>query len=205
MVVNRVFDELFRTWSHVAVLRALQDTATGFTGNEIARITQMHPNSAFKALTSLENLGIVRRQRGGRDHLFTLNRNHYLVEQGIIPLFDAEQRFLDEIKSSIKNALKSKAVSVILFGSVALGEENPQSDLDLCCIVRNRSQQEKAQSALDDISPMLYNRFGIKIGPIFFTLVEFRKKAAKRNPLIDQILEHGKIITGKNPRGLLRD
>ncbi len=205
MIVNRVFDELFRTWSHVAVLRALQDTATGFTGNEVARVSGMDPKAALKALTSLENLGIVRRQRGGRDHIFTLNRNHYLMEHGVIPLFKIEQRFYEEVKTAIANAVKRQALSVILFGSVALGEETPQSDLDICCIVKNKPQQEKLQSILDSISPTLHNRFGVKVGPIFFTLGEFKKKASKRNQLIIQILEQGKIITGKNPKALLHD
>ena len=53
-------------------LRALIDTNSGFTGNEVARVSGMNPRSAFKALTSLENLGIVNRQIGGRDHIFTL-------------------------------------------------------------------------------------------------------------------------------------
>ena len=203
MIVNRSFDEVFRSWSNVAVLRALQDTASGFSGREVARVAGMSIRSALQALTSLENLGIVRRQRGGRDHIFTLNRNHYLVEQGIIPVFAIEHKFLEEVKSVIANAVKRQALSVILFGSVARGEEIPQSDLDICCIVKNKLQQGKLQSILDGMSPTLHNRFGVKIGPIFFTLDEFKKKASKRNPLIKQILDHGKVITGKNPKVLL--
>ena len=50
MIIYRAFDEVFRTWSNVAVIRALLDTNTGFTGNEVARAASMHPNSALKAL-----------------------------------------------------------------------------------------------------------------------------------------------------------
>ena len=86
MVIHRPFDEVLRSWSHVAVLRAILDSAVGLTGNEIARVSGMQPRSALKALTSLEELGIVHRQRGGRDHLFTLNRDHFLTREGLLPL-----------------------------------------------------------------------------------------------------------------------
>lgn len=205
MIVNRVFDELFRTWSHVAVLRALQDTATGFTGNEVARVSGMDPKAALKALTSLENLGIVHRQRGGRDHIFTLNRNHYLVEHGVIPLFTIEQRFLEEVKYVIAKATKGEVLSIVLFGSVARKEETPQSDLDICCILKNKAQQEKLQSHLDRISSTLNSRFGVKISSVFLTLDEFKKKASRRNRLIKQIIDQGKVITGKNLKVLLND
>lgn len=64
MVFHRSLDEVFRSWTRVAVLRTLWDTATGFTGNQVARAAGMHPRSAFKALTALETLGMVQRQRG---------------------------------------------------------------------------------------------------------------------------------------------
>ena len=203
MILHRSIDEVFRSWSNVAVIRALQDTASGFSGREVARVAGMSIRSALQALTSLENLGIVRRQRGGRDHIFTLNRNHYLVEQCIIPLFAIERRFLENIRTFIAEAVKGQALSVILFGSVARGEETPQSDLDICCIVKNKSQQKRLQSILDGISPALLNRFGVKIGPIFFTLTEFKKNALKQNRLTKEILVHGEIITGKNLKVLL--
>ena len=93
MIIYRAFDEVFRTWSNVAVIRALLDTNTGFTGNEVARAASMHPNSALKALTLLEGLGIVNRQIGGRDHIFSLNREYFLVQEAILKVFGIESSF----------------------------------------------------------------------------------------------------------------
>lgn len=72
MVFHRVFDYVFSTWSHVAVLRALQDASQGLIGREIARLAGMNHRSCLNALTKLENLSIVLRQHGGRDHRFLL-------------------------------------------------------------------------------------------------------------------------------------
>lgn len=204
MIIHRVLDELLRTWSHVAVLRALLDTATGFTGNEVGRVSAMDPKAALAALTRLEQLGIVRRIRGGRDHIFTLNRDHYLVTKGILPLFAVEQRFPDELASAIARAVNARAISVVMFGSVARREESSQSDVDLCCIVKNEEQKEKLRSLLSRIDPDLLKRFGVKLAPVYFTANEFRKKAKQKNALIRNVLEQGKVISGKHPKELLR-
>ena len=50
MQFHRALNEVFRSWTHVAVMRALQDTTVGFTGNQVAGEARMHPRSAFKAL-----------------------------------------------------------------------------------------------------------------------------------------------------------
>ena len=201
MLLNRVFDEVFRTWSNVAVMRALLDTNTGFSGNEVARVAGMHPRSAFKALTLLENLGIVNRKIGGRDHIFSLNRENYLFREAIQTVFKAESNFRNLIMYNLASVLKGKVYSAVIFGSVARKEENPLSDLDLCCIVNLKADKSVVENALDKKSAMLYKKFGIKLATVFFTKSEFvRKKGTK---LIKDIAHEGILITGKNPKGLL--
>ena len=129
MLLNRVFDEVFRTWSNIAVMRALLDTTTGFSGNETARSAGMHPRSAFKALTLLESLGIVNRKIGGRDHIFNLNRDNYLFQEAIYNVFKAEGNFRNAVIDNLKSILKGKVYSAVIFGSAARKEETPSSDL----------------------------------------------------------------------------
>lgn len=201
MVIHRALDEVFRSWSHVAVLRALLDTSTGCSGNEVARVAGMHPRSALKALTSLEELGIVYRQRGGRDHLFTLNREHYLVRDAILSLYHSERQFPEVLTTTLAAILGKPVISAVVFGSVAKKEESAQSDFDLCCIVRTEAQKEVAREMLDSEAPSLYQKFGVKIAPVYFTLEELRKKS--RGPLVKDIVTHGKLIAGKHPKDLL--
>lgn len=201
MVIHRALDEVFRSWSHVAVLRALLDTSTGCSGNEVARVAGMHPRSALKALTSLEELGIVHRQRGGRDHLFTLNREHYLVRDAILSLYHSERQFPEVLTTTLAAILGKPVISSVVFGSVAKKEESAQSDFDLCCIVRTEAHKEVAREMLDCEAPSLYQRFGVKIAPVYFTLEELRKKS--KSSLVKDILKQGKLITGKHPKDLL--
>lgn len=202
MVIHRAFDEVLRSWSHVAVLRTLLDTTVGLTGNEVARVSGMHPRSAHKALSSLEELGIVRRQRGGRDHLFTLNRDHYLVVEGLLPLYQAEGKLLASIEQSLSAVLEAHVVSALIFGSVVRRQETPQSDLDICCIVRRESEKQAIQESLSSEASSLYKKFGVKLAPVYFSLEELKKRS--RSPLVKEIRKDGKTIVGKRIEELMR-
>ncbi len=195
MVIHRAFDEVFRSWSHVAVLRTLVDTTTGRTGNEVARMSGMQPRSALKALSSLEELGIVRRQRGGRDHIFTINRDHFLVRNAVSLLYDSEKQFEEETFGVLTNLLEGKAVSALVFGSTARHEETPLSDLDICCIVKNEKDKEAVRSLLNRKSSQLHAEYGIKLAPVFFSVSE--AKSRKNTPLFKRIAKDGRLLTGK--------
>lgn len=201
MVIHRVFNEVFRTRSNVAVIRALLDTNTGFTGNEVARVSGMHPRSAFKALTLLEGLGIVNRKRGGRDHIFSLNREHFLVQEAILKIFQVESKFPAEVINTLASLLKKQVYSAVIFGSAARREENILSDLDICCIVNSVRERLFVSDTLNKKSQILYKKFGINLAPIFFTKSEFIRK--RKSQLVKSIANEGIIITGKNPKGLL--
>jgi predicted nucleotidyltransferase len=201
MVIYRVFDEVFRTWSNVAVMRALVDTSTGFTGNEVARTAGMHPNSALRALTLLEELGIVNRQIGGRDHIFSLNREHYLFQEVLAKVFQTEISFPQEIINTLASILKKQVYSAVIFGSTARREETALSDLDICCIVNAPIDRIQVNSLLDKKSKTLNKKFGIKLAPIFFLKEQFIRK--RKSKLIKSIANEGILITGKDPKGLL--
>ena len=201
MIIHRALDEIFRTWSNVAVLRALIDTNTGFSGNEVARVAGMNPRSAFKALTSLEELGIVNRVVGGRDHIFTLNREHLLVQEIILKIYSIENKFMDEILRTLSTILKKHVYSAVIFGSVARKEEKSLSDLDICCIVNSPLELLFVRDLLNKKSSMLYKKFGIKLAPVIFLKDAFLRK--KKSKLIKDIVGEGILITGKSLRGLI--
>jgi Sugar-specific transcriptional regulator TrmB./Nucleotidyltransferase domain. len=203
MIIYRVFDEVFRSWSHGAVLRALLDTTNGYTGNEVARLSGMHPRSALKALTSLEQLGMVNRQRGGRDHIFTLNRSHILIYDVVEHIYRVEQEFAGRIINTLAGKLKRHVLSAVIFGSVAKRVETPFSDFDLCCIVKTESQKNTIRELLNSDAQKLYKTFGIKIAPLLFTLDEVKKKI--KTPLMQDVVIHGKLVAGKNIKELIRD
>lgn len=200
MLIHRTLDEIFRTWSNIAVLRALLDTKTGASGNEVARLSGMNPRSAFKALTLLEELGLVNRQIGGRDHLFTLNRENYFIQEAIIKLFEVEDNFRKEIVKSLETILKKRVYSAVIFGSTARKEESVLSDLDICCIVNSNMDKLFIRDSINKKSQLLKKKFGVKPSLVLFTKSEFYKK--RKTQLVRSIVSEAVLITGKNPRSL---
>jgi len=202
MIVHRPYDEVLRSWSHVAVLRALLDSNSGLSGNQVARMSGMQPRSALKALSSLEELGIVRRQRGGRDHLFTLNRSHHLVSEGLLPLYSAETSFLRDLEQSLSSILTKRVMCAVIYGSVVRRQETAQSDLDLFCLVRSEKDKEALRQSLMKAAPSLHSRFAVKLAPLFFTLAELKKNL--KSPFVKQLLKEGRALVGQLPREIAR-
>ena len=202
MLFYRVLDEVLAAWSHLAILRALQDAAQGMSGRELARQAGLSHQAGDRAIARLEKLHILKRQRSGRAHFFTLNRSHQLVIKALLPLLVAERQFFPELCAAIRKRLGKSALAIILFGSVARKQENAASDLDLCFVVRHAKDKTLLQTAVHQTAPVLFQRFGAKLAPIFLTVAEFQKKAKRYSPPIGDILNEGVVISGLSLREL---
>ena len=196
MIVNKVLDEIFSRWSNVAVLRALNKYAIGISGREVARAAGITVKNCFTALNDLEAIGIVKRVRGGRDHLFSLNRQLFLVTQGITPLFEIEKRFVEEIFTDIKKHLKNKCKSVYLFGSVARKEEKADSDMDLCIIYNRTIEKKILEETVFELQSLLHKKYFLNVTPFYITQKEFVKRAKSKKPPVNEIIKDGILIFG---------
>jgi len=201
MIINRILDHIFINTSNLAVLRILNERVVGLSGRETARLAGISLRAAQLSLNSLEILKIVNRHYGGREHIFTLNRNNYVVKELISRIFSAEESFRTSVFKLIKIRLSKLSDSIILFGSVARKEESPDSDLDIC-IVHSRSLTiiEKAVSNLRDV---LNDRYGVTLAPFYITKKEFKSRAKKSKSPVDSIIEEGKVLSGLSIKNLM--
>lgn len=204
MVINKALDEVFSTWSNVAVFRVLNKYAIGLSGREVARLVGMSAKNCLITLSALENLGLVNRTRGGRDHLFTLNRDHFLVKEGVIPLLDVEDKFVEAIFDDIKKILKKKCNSVYLFGSVARKDENVESDLDLCVIYDKEDQKDSLEDDMFDLQSLLRKKYSVNASPFYISKTHFVAKAKSNKPPIADIIKEGKLVFGNSLKRLLK-
>ena len=203
MVINDVLDEVFSTWSNVAVFRVLNKYAIGLSGREVARLAGMSAKNCIITLSSLENMGLVNRVRGGRDHLFTLNRDHFLVKEGIIPLLDVEDKYSEAVFKDIKKKLKKKCNSVYVFGSVARKEEDTDSDLDLCIIYDKENQKEALEEAMYGLQSLLRKKYTVNTSPFYISATQFAIKAKKNKPPVAEVIKDGKLLFGNSIKVLL--
>jgi predicted nucleotidyltransferase len=197
MIVNKVFNEIFSTYSNIAVLRELQHSKNGLTGREVGRLAGISPPSALKALMNLFDLHIINMQIGGRDHIYTLNFDNTLVKDGILPLLKLESDLMTNLSAIISKKLKGYCTSIILYGSVARKEEDIKSDFDIC-IVFDKSQKElKLHQLVSELQIEVYKYAGISLSSFYIKEDEFRTRARLQKPPVSEIIKEGIILSGK--------
>ncbi len=198
MIVHNVLDSVFSTWSNIAVLRTLRYTANGMTGRSVSKAAGMTPRAALASLTNLESLGLVRRIRGGRDHIFTLNRDHIIISNSILPLFAKEDEYIEEINKEIVCALKNRCLSIYQFGSVARHEDTDESDYDICIVSRTAAASDDLETLVLELSEKLHRRFGISLSPFYISETEFLHRLKHNKAPLTGIAKDGILLWGKN-------
>lgn len=205
MIIHKILNEIFTTYSHIAIIRELRFSKNGFTGREIAKNAGISPPSCLEALSKLENLKIVNRQIGGNVYIFTLNFDNYLVKEGILPLLEIEQSIPHKVSLHLKKALSKYSTSVILFGSVARHEETHSSDYDICIVYQKQSNKKKIEDIINQIRHNFYTQFGISLAPYYTSISEFKQRAKKKLSPVNNIVKEGNVLFGKSIRELLND
>lgn len=205
MIIHKPLNEIFSTYSNIAVIRELRYTKNGFSGREIAKRAGLSAPAAINSLSHLESLKIVNRQIGGRDHIFTLNISNYFVKIALLPVLDAEGKFYDSIVKDVKKTLSKNTISVFLFGSVARKEESIQSDFDICIVYSSIKDKKIVEEKVNICRDELHNNYGISLAPFYISVKEFQQRAKLKKPPINEILKEGILLFGQSIKELLND
>jgi hypothetical protein len=203
MRFDYILDEVFSTWSHVSTLRILMSAARPLSGREIARLAHMNHRSCLRALTRLEHIGFVNRNRGGRDHLFTINREHRLWHEGILPMLEIERRHIGRLAKRLRKELSTYVESAILYGNSVMKREAPDTTVDLCLIINSRTTEQEVRSHLEIVAPIAWKRYGAKLQTVVFTEPEFVRRAKRGQASVQTIIKEGQVITGRSIRELI--
>ncbi len=150
-----------------------------------------HPEVSA-TLEELEKFGIVQIQPVGRAHQISLNEKSYVLNEIIKPVLKAEEKTLAKVISILKDHLNTKKIiSSVIFGSVSMGKEKEDSDIDVLVI---SDDFDYATEALANASEDVALAFHTRVSPIIFTKKEFLSK--KKGDLIPSILSHHIHVTG---------
>jgi predicted nucleotidyltransferase len=196
MIINDVLDYIFTSPAATAVLRELNLRRTGITGRETARRAGITHKSALSILSNFEQLKLVKKENAGRAYFFTVNRQHYIFKNIIDPVFNIEKDMASSLFIIIAQKLGRYAESIIVFGSVARGNETLESDLDICIIFN--SGKKKLEPELSNLRGELYDTYGVTLAPFLISAMEFKKKAKSKKPPVSEIIKEGKVIYGKS-------
>ena len=203
MRFRETLNDVFRTPTRVGVLRLLLRHAdVPFTGREVARKLGLSASNVATALRSLQRLGIVRSMVKGKAILYQANRQHILMPS-LWALFEFENDLLRSALRELPVEWEAYARSVILYGSVARGEESSDSDVDLCVVTRSSGARRRIERKLEGSHADFYLRTGNRLAPLVLSAPTFCARYRRRDPLILQIAREGRVVFGETLGELL--
>lgn len=193
MRFDGALDDAFHGRSHVQVLRALSGLPVGFpvSAREIARRAGVAHTTASSVLEHLRTQGLVRVRRAPWGDGHELNRNHVLAG-GITEIFELERSLREVVIQFLSDEIRTRALGVVaayLFGSVAWGEMESTSDVDLA-VLCSLEDLSKTEVGLQQIAEAFRTRFGNELSVLIKALPEG----------IDKV---GKDVRGRKPESRL--
>jgi predicted nucleotidyltransferase len=174
-----------------AVLAALLRTDIPLTGRQIHALVSDEYSlwTVQEALKALTQLGIVNTQTVGRAGVHTINEDHVSVAP-LRALLDPITALTGTVREAVGNDVKT----VILFGSIARGEANFYSDVDLAVMAPD------GWDGRADLEDAVRIRLGNNCDVLVFTSEDFTRLADIGEPVVREILASGVALIGSIPR-----
>ena len=174
-----------------AVLAALLRTDIPLTGRQIHALVSDDYSlwTVQESLKALAQLGIVNTQTIGRAGVHTINEDHVSVAP-LRALLDPITALTGTVREAVGNDVKT----VILFGSIARGEANIHSDVDLAVMA------PAGWDGRADLEDAVRIRLGNNCDVLVFTPEDFTRLADTGEPVVREILASGVALIGSIPR-----
>lgn len=137
-VLRRPLNQILGASSHVRLLRCLSLHGGFLAAADLVRMTGLSRESVRLGLGALEQLQVVGSAGSPHARVFRFEGTHVLGS-AILALFEAEKARFESIRTTIREAAAGlEALSLFVYGSVARGEDDAESDLDICLVVAER-------------------------------------------------------------------
>lgn len=196
MIFSYNIDSVLGSRSKVSILRLLCSGRV-MTGRQIALELKSSVWACHRSLRELASYGILELINTGRSHLYKMNRESHLAGKILIPLFESERMALSDYLNEALETVTPHVLSVILFGSIARGDETTFSGVDLLIVVSSQDKKETVKNLCSKKRLPLLMKFGNLMVPYLLTADELKDKMDRQDPLIRKIKSEGKLIFGK--------
>ena len=179
---NSLFGVLFSR-NRLEIIRFLLKHEAAMSEREIASVLKVSHMSVNRILRELAGTDLVEFSVIGKAHVWKVNRGSYAfrVLSRLIEDADKIKEPLDDLRDLILKHVPGKLVKkIILFGSVARGQENEHSDIDIFFLVGDEKDKARLESPLRLLSAACFEAYGNKVSPYVATEEEMRRKGDLR-------------------------
>ncbi|MER9046406.1 nucleotidyltransferase domain-containing protein [Mesorhizobium sp. M0142] len=188
------------TEASVRLLRELSRHGGLLSSPLLATRSGLARASVWSALATLEGIGIVSSEGTGRARLYRLNGRHPLATS-LEALFEQEALRYSNIRAVITeavSAVRPKVLAAWIYGSVARGEDRPDSDLDIAVV----TPSEKLDSALQEIREALVTqgqKLGFNPSVVGLTPEDVARLSSTRDPWWGGVEANALLVLGSRP------
>jgi len=171
---HNVLEEVFGTGERVKVLRVLARYPKEFTSRELSGYCGVSVRGVIDILTLFERYGFIKSRRVGKSILWKINEDNYLTKSLVLPTFEVEGGLVDCLKRKISAMVgKSPVLKAVVYGSIARGDERPDSDIDLLLVVGEKGKW--IQGLQNKLRGEILRLFGNALSILVCTPSEYKK------------------------------
>ncbi|MER8748069.1 nucleotidyltransferase domain-containing protein [Mesorhizobium sp. M1050] len=184
----------------VRVLRELVRHGGFLSAPSLASRSGLAGSSARAALEKLEASGIVAKVGSGRVHLYRARIEHPLASS-LEGLFEAEEVRFASLCEAIRSAASdwSPGVTAVwIYGSVARGEDRPDSDLDIV-VVAESGILEGMLAAMRDALVEPGELFGFSPSVVGLAREDIVRLSRLRDPWWQSVAADAIVLVGARP------
>ena len=178
-----------------ALLQALARLEQPITRRQLASAAGVAPGNASAVIGELIQTGLVLETVAGRASMVSLNRNHLAAEPVV-----ALARLRGELIRRLHERLSAwpDLAGAWLFGSVARGNANGDSDIDVL-IVADDLESPDLHQRLAQLHTDVHSWTGNDLQLVEHSASSWRKLVRAKNPLVEQIRMDGIALAGDAP------
>ena len=153
---------------------------------ELARLTHTSAGTLHKELSKLSDAGILQGKRVGNQQHYSANVQCPIFEE-LASIFRKTSGLADVIAGAL-SSVKNQIQFAIVFGSVARGEQQSNSDIDVMVI---------GDIGFGDVVTLLHDSQAIlkrEINPVVYSMASFKSRVEKNDSFIQAILNKPKLF-----------
>ena len=193
MQFRRFAENLLGSKVKVKILYHILREETITSERELAKMIGISHGAVNKVLKDFHDLNLVTPLRIGNVNAWQINKESFAYSFISKEIFSPLDRLKQEIKASLGHLTFVK--KVVIYGSVAEGEELPSSDIDLFILVDKEEHKKSILSYLSDLTTKCIRLFGNKVSPNIFTDKDMK---SKRNKKLLENISRGIIVLDRS-------
>jgi predicted nucleotidyltransferase len=170
------------------VIRFLLEHEAEMSEREIASLVRVSHMSVNRTVRELADINFVHCVTIGKAHVWRVNRKSYAYQllSTVIKGVREVKEPMESLKETILRNLPKEVIErIVLFGSVAKGSEEVESDIDLFILVRDRQGKVKVESSLDRLAGLCLDKYGNRLAA--YVLTEFEMNQKKNLGVVTEI------------------